>query len=418
MRFMADFRALQKPGKLALAVLLLAMSAARAAPECNPPFVFGAADPASEQVDPRKLLELTRQIRTQNAAILSFAISRHGKLVYELYSSKVDRNAAHYLMSVTKSVTSALAGIAVDRHLISGASAKISDSLPTSDFGTPQNQKRFDSVTIRDVLAMSALDAQVFPTMNTAEAASRSKQFVASRNRLSLALQQKLLPNIGSDFQYTDITPMIIGGILQRATRARLFEFAETSLFGPMGFRNEEWMHRDPSSFDNPSYGLRLRPVDMQKFGLLYLNRGCWEGRRLLSSEWISASFTPWIKTDRTEREPNYGWYWWRARPAPHWEGVTANGWKGQRISVFPEKGVVVTMTGAIEDGSEERVYADLLARFVIPAIDSYAPGRPADPTTDRELKAALTDVWLHKNALRPDTEARMVPSVSSKERR
>jgi hypothetical protein len=92
-----------------------------AAPMCAARFPFGYDEPERQGVDPQRLLELTRWIRENPAPILSLTISRNGKILYELYSSRVDRNAAHYLMSVTKSVTSALVGAAMDRHLVRAA---------------------------------------------------------------------------------------------------------------------------------------------------------------------------------------------------------------------------------------------------------------------------------------------------------
>jgi CubicO group peptidase (beta-lactamase class C family) len=140
---------------------------------------------------------------------------------------------------------------------------------------------------------MSALDAQLAPHQNTPEAKERLVRFFNSPDRVAFALGQNVLPRPGVDFQYTDVTPQLIVGVVQYATKRTLYDFAEANLFGPMQFENAEWMHEDAAAFDNGSYGLRLRPVDMQKFGILYLNEGCWEGRRLISSAWVKTSFTP-----------------------------------------------------------------------------------------------------------------------------
>jgi hypothetical protein len=194
-------------------------------------------------------------------------------------------------------------------------------------------------------------------------------------------------------------------------------DFGKASLFDPMGFQNEEWMHQDPSGFDNPSYGLRLRPIDMQKFGILFMNEGCWAGRQLLSRTWVSTSFTPWMRTRANLPEANYGWYWWQQRFESGWSGHSADGWKGQRITVFPDKGIVVTMTGIIEDVSEDKLYADLINRFIIPAVETGIRADTADVGTQANLKSALADVWMSKNAINSTAEARMIPSVSFKER-
>src|SRR5262249_9504974 len=149
-------------------------------------------------------------------------------------------------------------------------------------------------------------------------------------------------------FQYTDITPMIAVGLVQYAAGKTALEVAEESLFTPMGFRHHEWMHQDPTGHDNGAYGLRLRPIDMQKLGVVYLLPGDWNGRRLLSEAWVERSFSPWIRSEAGERAPDYGWYWWTER-FHGWTAHVANGWKGQRIAVFPDQGLVVTMTGCLE---------------------------------------------------------------------
>jgi CubicO group peptidase (beta-lactamase class C family) len=203
---------------------------------------------------------------------------------------------------------------------------------------------------------------------------------------------------------------------VQYAAKKTLFDYAKETLFDPMGFSNEEWMHEDPAGFDNPAYGLRLRPVDMQKFGMLYLNQGCWNGQQLLSKEWISTSFSPWIKSNPARHDTNYGWYWWQDRFASGWIGHTANGWKGQRITVFPRQAIVVTTTEIMEDGSENMVYDTIINRFIRPAIASNS-AVPADVAVRTKLQSLLADVWANKNVITGTVEARMVPTVTAKER-
>jgi CubicO group peptidase (beta-lactamase class C family) len=392
-------------------------TALAATTSCVAKFQLGYDEPERQGINPEKLLELTQWIRDNPTPILSLALSRNGKIVYELYTSKVDSNAAHYLMSITKSVTSALVGAIIDRHLIKSANATVAESLPKGVFPSTEAYTRFDRIALRDVLAMSALDAQVPPHLKTPEAIDRNNRFNRSSNHLTFALEQQTLPHVGIDFQYTDITPMIAGGIVQYATKQSLFDFAKKALFNPMRFQNEEWMHQDRSGFDNASYGLRLRPIDMQKFGILYLNDGCWQTNQLLSKEWVSISLTPWIKSRPGNREPNYGWYWWSDRFTSEWIGHTANGWKGQRITIFPDKGTVVTMTGIIEDGSEDRYYSDLINKFIIPAFETKGSENRSMDDIRAELDMTLSDIWMNKIALGPNTEGRMIPSILPKER-
>jgi len=403
---------------LAIAVAALAIdswSSTATAETCVAKSSFGFDDPERQRVNVQKLLELTQWLRDNPIPVLSLTVSRNGKVVYELYTSRVDRSAAHYVMSVTKSVTAALVGVAQDRKLIKAPDSSVADNLPAAVFATPQSLNRFKTVSVKDVLGMSALDAPLTPHVKTPEAKARSDKFFDSANRLKFALEQATLPRVGKDFQYTDVTPIIAAGIVQLATNKTLLDFGREVLFGPMGFENEEWMHQDGAGYDNASYGLRLRPIDMQKFGILFLNNGCWSGRQLISRSWVATSFKPWIKSNSNNREVNYGWYWWTDWFSSGWVGHTANGWKGQRITAVPDKGVVVTMTGIVEDGTESTIYRDLFNRFIIPAIEMKPSPSMSMAEQKLRLATALKDISANKTAFGPTTESRMLPSVARK---
>jgi CubicO group peptidase (beta-lactamase class C family) len=403
---------------LLLAFTIVGSTATKSAalPACAGKFQLGYEQPERQDVDPGKLLVLTHWVRDNPARILSLTLSRNGKVIYDLQSSRLDRNAAHYVMSVTKSITAALVGVALDRGLIKGTGSSVADNLPRGLFPGAEAFARLQTVTLKDVLGMSALDAELFPHSGTPEAKERSRRFFRSPDRLQFALEQPVLTRTGQDFQYTDVTPMLAGGIVQLATGMTLLDFGKQALFDPLGFANVEWMHQDRAGFDNAAYGLRLRPIDMQKLGILFLNKGCWENAQLIPSDWVATSFTPWIRSRPHLREPNYGWYWWVDRFASGWVGHTANGWKGQRITVVPAKALVITMTGIIEDGSEDRIYRDVLDRFVIPAVETSVPAGAPTAELAARLASALHEVWTGKAAIGPDTERRMIPSATPKE--
>jgi CubicO group peptidase (beta-lactamase class C family) len=368
--------------------------------------------PDEQGLDARPLIALAEWVRDAFPPIFSILVSKNGVLVYELYTSSLTRDDAHYLMSVTKSFTSALVGAAMDRGIVGPPDTPVADALPPSVFATDAAQARFGAVTIKDVLGMSALDAQVPPHRNLPEDQARERAFWNSPNRTKFALTQALLPQPGVSFQYTDITPLIATGIVEYATQMTALEFAEQTLFGPMDFKNYEWMHEDTAGVDNGAYGLRLRPIDMQKFGILFLNHGSWQGRQLLPESWVNLSFSPWIKSSPRLPQPNYGWYWWQFEYAPHWTAHVADGWKGQRIAVIPEQNMVVTMTAIIEDQDEEAVFESIVKNYVIPSTQ----GQP-DPALRGALADVLEQVRQGPLRVKPDVQPRMIPSITPKER-
>ena len=374
---------------------------------------FSPGTPEEVGVDPHRLIALTRHLRDTPLPVYSLLISRKGKLVYELYTSSLGRDEAHYVMSVTKSVVSALVGIAVDEKLVRGPDASVTDLLPRSFFQSDSDLERFRAITLTEVMGMSVLDAPVPPHKKTREARARLAGFWACKDRVAFALSQPLLPEPGKDFQYTDLTPMIAVGVVQKAARMSALEYAQARLFGPMRFKNVEWMHQDPTGFDNGGFGLRLRPVDMQKLGVLFLKGGEWEGKSLVSRAWVERSFTPWIRSRAALPAPNYGWYWWARSWAPGFSAHLASGWKGQRIAVIPEQELVVTMTAVIEDGTEDEAFTSLMREFVVPAV-SAKPLAP-DAAARAELAALLDEVRSAPTRIKKGTEERMIPTVAPK---
>jgi CubicO group peptidase (beta-lactamase class C family) len=263
-----------------------------------------ALSPEHAGLDSRALIALTEWIRDHPVPIYSLLISRNGTLVYELYTSSLTRAHAHYQMSVTKSFVSALVGVVIDRGLVKGPDAPITETLPRQLFASDADVARFRSVTVRHVLGMSALDAPDPPRVTTPAAIARQRRFKSAPNRLKFALEQPLVATPGRAYQYNDVTPMLATGLVQYAAGESALELAEAALFGPMGYQNYEWMQQDLSGIDLGGFGLRLRPIDMQKFGILYLNGRTWRGQRLLSRGWVERSFAPWNRSRPESRDP------------------------------------------------------------------------------------------------------------------
>ncbi len=373
---------------------------------------FGQSTPEKEGINSEKLAELTEWVRDSKKGVLSILISRNGKLVYELYTTSLGRDEAHYLMSVTKSFTSALVGIATDKGLLPDPDSPVTKSLPRSLFASDADFARFNAITIKHVLGMSAIDAPLAPDSKTEEAYERLRQINMVENRPKFALTQKLLPEPGKSFQYTNFTPLIATALIQHGTGKSEMDFAEETLFGPLGFRNAEWMHQDRAGYDMGSHGLRLRPIDMQKFGILYMNGGVWNGRQIISRTWVERSFQPWIKSSRN-RPANYGWYWWTRNYAPGWDAHEASGWKGQRIIVVPEHRLVVTITGYMEEGYNE--VCDAIMRQYVVTLLQPNQGPLGSAALNTRLSKALMDVH-SENRMPPTPDQRMVPTVKPKE--
>jgi CubicO group peptidase (beta-lactamase class C family) len=371
------------------------------------------ADPGDEGLSLQPLIDMTSWvIQTPNVAIFSLLLSRHGSLVYELYTPGIERNEAHFQMSTSKSVTSAIVGAALDRGLLPSTDASVADLLPARLFAGSSDIARFKAVTLKDVMGMSALDANEPPHDTSDAGVAIGRAFSSAPNRVVFALTQALLPTPGTSYQYNDVTPMLAGGAVQYATGKRLFDFGTEVLFAPMGFGNAEWVGEDPTGIDLASYGLRLRPIDMQKFGILFLNHGRWGTQQLLSTTWVDTSWTAYMNTgpDVTPGYKNYGWYWWHRSDwgtEVHW----TVGWRGQFIVDMPAYDAVFTMTADIETGDEDAVLASLMTHYVVPALTQAVPATPMLKST---LVAQIAAA--HEGASRVNLtgDPRMIPSVAA----
>lgn len=384
----------------------------------KPTQVLPTVTPQSQGMNPSHLIKLSQWIKDDSRTHFSVLVSRHGKLVYELYTSQLTRDHSHYLMSVTKSVASALVGIAVDRGLIHSPDDSLAELLPQKLFRNTEDRERFRKLTLKHVMGMSALNALIPPHGNSPEDQERAREMFVSDSEVEFALLQKLVDSPGVTFQYNDITPALVSGVLAAKTGENLFEFAKKNLFDPLGFKNSEWMNQDQSGLDRSGFGLRLRPYDMLKFGNLYLNGGLWQGKRLLSEAWVKKSFDAYMRIRPDAVMNNYGWFWWAGTTGSKpWKVYSASGWKGQRIAVVPELDLVVVLTAYLNDGSEEEVFQKIMGDFVIPSTQSESSAAELAADTAK-LKEILTSIQAQPMKLPEGAEARMVPSIQAKEKR
>ncbi|HKA43044.1 MAG TPA: serine hydrolase [Burkholderiales bacterium] len=377
---------------------------------------FRLATPEAQGFDSARLTNMTRVIENAPHRVFSMMIARNGHVVYEMLAGDLPRDAAHYVMSVTKSLTSAMVGAAIDGGLIASEDQAIGELLPKELFGTAENLQEKAGITVRQVLNMSALDVPHIVGNTDPAVAANYLGWVKAKNRVEYALGQRKVQRPMNVMDYTDLTCSLVNGVIHYKSGTTVLEFANQRLFSRMDFRNQEWMGQDPAGIDQGGYGIRLRPIDMLKFGQLYLQQGMWNGQRLLNPGWIDKAYVSQISPRHELRNfySGYSNYWWHARHRGAPKNIVANGWKGQRISIFPELKLVVTLTGVIESG-EAAFYDQLVSEHVLYALRGESLQDNA--AAYGELQAALAR--MREKPLRLESvEYRMRPEVKNKERR
>jgi CubicO group peptidase (beta-lactamase class C family) len=320
----------------------------------------------------------------------SMTIVRNGYVVADFYTNPLyPRGALHILHSATKSIVSALVGIAIDRGHIESVDVRVVDVFGDREIRNLDQRKQ--RLTIRDLLSMEtglhSRDSYLYAHEGLFE-------LQHTEDWLQFALDLPMAAEPGERFDYSNISTFLLSAILMRSTGMDTLEFARKHLFGPLGIEEVKW---EWNSQDQPIAWARmwLRPDDLAKFGLLYLQRGRWNGEQIVAEDWVRDSLTPWayppnavdiLNADMTRNQDastrnwvaqrffrpfadGYGYQWWLARDGTY----TALGTSGEYLMVAPEQNLVFVVMSKSR-GIAQFAPAELFRDFVLPAVRSDDP--------------------------------------------
>jgi CubicO group peptidase (beta-lactamase class C family) len=189
---------------------------------------------------------------------------------------------------------------------------------------------------------------------------------LGAADRLQFALGPALVYEPGQRYNYSNGDASIADAVVAAAAGKDLLGYANEVLFEPLGFRNVEWWFRDKAGRYPGGWGLRLRAVDMAKFGQLYLQEGRWQDKIIIDAGFVRNAWRP------SPAAPHYGLFWWRwAREDLRIGPVHfANGLKGQRIVVLPKHGIVIALSGNVSQVDQNEAYSAFV-RAVVSAVQS-----------------------------------------------
>jgi len=295
--------------------------------------------------------------------IRSLLVVRHGMLVMEEYYRGSSRYASHQVYSVTKSVTSALIGIAVEQHLIPSLQTNVFSYFPEhADLAHTNPQKQ--SMTIEHLLTMTSGLEWDELSVSYNDSRNPITRMMGSPDWIRFVLAQPMVSTPGAQFKYNSGCSVLLGEILKRSAGKSVSEYARERLFNPLGIYQWEW-EPGSSNITNTGWGLHLRPRDMARIGLIFLDNGAWHGQPIVSASWVQTSTS---RTIGTSGNFGYGYQWWMmplqgsASVEPKPDGIkVAWGWGDQFIFVVPSLDLVVVSTANNKTGS----YHDEAIRFV-----------------------------------------------------
>jgi CubicO group peptidase (beta-lactamase class C family) len=303
----------------------------------------------------------------------SLLVSRRGEVVFERYYNGRSRDRLANIKSASKSVISALVGIALDRKLIPDVKTPIVTWFPELA-KDPDPRKR--SITVEHLLTMRpGLEG----TSNRNYGA-----WVTSRNWVRHALARPMFAAPGEEMEYSTGNTHLLSAILTQATGKSTWQFANEALAKPLGFSLPQWP-RDPQGIYFGGNDMLMTPRQMLALGELYLRAGAVNGQRVLPARWIAQSCEGRSRNRRPGnpgpnadgvvdpmRDRQYGYGWW-VYEIGGVDTCFAWGYGGQYVFVFPSLDLVVVTTSS-PDVSEERrghrrlVY-DILEQLVVSPI-------------------------------------------------
>jgi CubicO group peptidase (beta-lactamase class C family) len=310
-------------------------------------------------------------------------IIRHRTIVAERYEQGRDANSFAASWSMAKSVTSALVGIAIDRGLIPGVDVKLVDYYPEWA-GTPKADIR-----LRDVLQMASGLSWKEEYMPQDSSTSDIVQLVFSADELGYASAREFKAAAGSVFNYSSGDTMLVSGVLARATGMSAFDFGKQELFDKIGMSPVQWW-RDATGKTLTYCCVDTPSRQFAKFGLLFLERGSWNGERIVSEGWIDESLSS------SPSFAGYGYFWWlvgRTNAALPADTYAARGVDGQHIYVVPSLDLVVVRSGHY-DKYEGDTLADPNLFNVYPSfgIVTGAGTIPPDSWSDDEFLGPIVE--------------------------
>ncbi|MEJ2209434.1 MAG: serine hydrolase [Anaerolineae bacterium] len=293
--------------------------------------------PAEQGLDPLLVAQLYSDA-SELERLYGLLVVKDGHLIAEKYFHEGSIEQKARIQSVTKSVTSALVGIALERECLSSVEQKMLDSYP--EVAGQITDPRKEQITLRQMLQMRA----GFPWE---ESHADLWDGLLSGRYVPLIEAFPLVTDPGTEFHYSNLTSNWLGIIVDRACGKHLRSYAIENLFSPMGVEAGTW-GTDWEGHNNGCGDLHLRARDMAKFGLLYLNEGEYEGSQIIPADWVRDSLQTysedaWDNIGRF-RDIGYGYHWWSARAGDHRVNF-AWGHGGQLIVLVDEFDIVVVTT-------------------------------------------------------------------------
>jgi CubicO group peptidase (beta-lactamase class C family) len=359
-----------------------------------PTQAWQTSTPEQQGMDSGKLADMFAAIQQQQLRLHSLLIVRNGYLVTEAYFDPYTADVRHTVESNTKSVIAALIGIAIDQGKIKSADEKMADFFPGRFMQNMDARK--EAITLQDLLSMT-------PGLDCADGSPAASGMYQTKLWVQYLQDLPMTDAPGNKWIYCSGASHLLSAVLQEATGVDARSYANQYLFQPLGIAPVEvkdW-GTDPEKISNGIAGLYLTPRELAKLGYLYLNRGSWAGKQVVSAAWMDAATREqaYIGPDPYVggQDRRFG-YMFSVFPQQKYYGYL--GMAGQELFVLPEQNMVVVFTSSLPVGKEGDLLR-FLNDYILPAAQSSQP-LPASQAAYDRLASAIQAATGQRQAVPP----------------
>lgn len=322
---------------------------------------------STEQIDISKIEELNRKILKQTYKnVTSLVAIKEGKILIEEYFNAANRNTLHDTRSVGKSFASTLLGIAIEDKYIKSETETLKEFYNLKLFQNYSTSK--DSITLKSLLTMSSTFEG--SDMNS-ESPGNEENMYPTKNWVdfTLNLPIDLTKVAGKQWDYFTAGCIVLGDIIHKSVPNGLEKYADKNLFRPLNIKKYKWQFT-PQKVANTAGSLQLSSLDYAKFGQLYKNQGTWNGKQILSQEWIAKSLSHQMAISEDEF---YGYLFWNKTYKVNdleYEVYYSSGNGGNRIFIFTDQPIVIVITStSYNTPYGEKQVEKIMQEYLIPAI-------------------------------------------------
>ena len=336
--------------------------------------------PEAQGVAPGGLLDFVNTIEAEKLNLHSVMVMKHGQVVAEGWWAPYAPQLKHTLYSLSKSFTSTAVGMAVAEKKLTVEDKVVSffpDDVPSTV------SPNLAAMRVKDLLTMSTgHDKDTTPKLREGTNPNWVKSFLA----------QPVDHEPSTFFVYNSGATYMLSAIVQKLTGQPILEYLKPRLFGPLGIEGEDW-EISPQGINTGGWGLRIRTEDIARFGQLYLQKGMWNGKRLIAEDWIKDATRAEVQSkggkgdaDVNDWIQGYGYQFWRCRN----DAYRGDGAFGQYCIVLPKENAVVAITS--ETGNMQGIL-DAVWNHILPAL--RGTGLPSEKIKQAALAQKLATLTL-----------------------